>query len=84
MSPKRSSSRCAAASRTWPSFYATGPRLVSGVLRGRVPIVGIVINVLNAAFIPELLGGIFEACERAGFSCMVYDSNAEPEREVDA
>jgi len=59
-------------------------RLVSGVLRGRVPIVGIVINVLNAAFIPELLGGIFEACERAGFSCMVYDSNAEPEREVDA
>lgn len=59
-------------------------RLVSGVLRGRVPILGAVLNVLNVAFMPELLGGIFEACEEAGYSCLVYDSAAQPEREINA
>ncbi|HOF39779.1 MAG TPA: LacI family DNA-binding transcriptional regulator [Candidatus Hydrogenedentes bacterium] len=59
-------------------------RLVSGVLHGRVPILGVVLNVLNTAFMPELLGGVFEACETAGYSCMVYDSAARQEREVNA
>lgn len=59
-------------------------RLVNGVIYGRVPIIGVVMNSLKASFMSELLGGIFKSSASHDYSCLIYDAVRDVAKEVNA